>query len=90
MLSLDTILPLLANPERVQQVAQQGTPLLVHAAGRLMGLGEGEQAALKQGRVPWWLWAAGGIALGFYAGVHAYKRYPEHVPEFVKGKGDDD
>lgn len=83
---LGELIPLIANSGVAVEIAKNGSPMLVRAAGRMLGLGEGEQAALRQGRIPWWVWAAGGIAAGFYAGVQVYKRYPEHVPEFVKGK----
>jgi hypothetical protein len=82
---LGSLLPMVANGD-VAKIAQNGSPMLMNAAGRLLGLGDDERAALARGKVPWWVWTIGGLALGFYAGVQVYKRYPEKIPSFVKGE----
>lgn len=83
---LGTLLPMLANPETVSSFAKNGSPMLVRAAGRLLGLGEGEGVALTQGRIPWWVWTVGGLAVGVVAGVKLYQKYPDSVPEFIRGE----
>lgn len=82
---LGTILPMVANGQAAK-IAENGSPMLVQAAGRLLGLGADERDALSKGAVPWWLWTLGGLALGFYVGVKVHQRYPEKIPEFIRGK----
>lgn len=81
---LGSILPMVANGDAAK-IAQNGAPMLVQAAGRLVGLGDEERNALVNGKIPWWVWTVGGLTLGFVVGVQVYKRYPEKVPEFIRG-----
>lgn len=81
---LETLIPLVASGQATE-LARNGSPLVIKAAGRLLGLGEEERDALLGGRVPWWVWTVGGLAVGVVVGVQVYKRYPEKVPDFVKG-----
>jgi hypothetical protein len=68
------------------QAAQGGSPLLLNVAGRALGLGQAEQAALAQGNIPGWFWAVAGVSLGVVVGVQVYKRWPDKVPAFVQGE----
>lgn len=81
---LDTLIPLVASGQAAE-LARNGSPLVVKAAGRLLGLGDDEREALLGGRVPWWVWTVGGLTLGFVVGVQVYKKHPDVVPGFVKG-----
>ena len=70
--------------DAIGQVAQHGSPMLLRALGRAVGLGQDEQAALGQGAVPWWLYGVIGVGLGVFVGVQLQKRWPEKV-EFLGG-----
>lgn len=67
-------------------MAKDGSPLLLEVAGRALGLGQDERAALGRGALPWFFWATIGAGVGIVVGVQVYKRWPEKVPAFVKGK----
>lgn len=76
------------NPTHIREfakTAESGSPALVHAFGRVFGLGEVERAALAKGAVPGWVLVTFGLAAGFVAGVQVYRRWPSKVPAFVKG-----
>jgi hypothetical protein len=67
------------------KTAESGSPALVHAFGRVFGLGQAERDALSKGAVPGWALVTLGLAAGFVAGVQVYRRWPSKVPAFVKG-----
>jgi len=67
-------------------VAKDGSPLLLEVAGRALGLGQAERAALGQGALPWWFWGTLGITVGVVAGIQVHKRWPDKIPAFMKGK----
>jgi len=70
----------------VAAVAQNGSPMLLKLAGRAIGLGDADQQALSQGKVPWWAIAVGALAIGFVAGVRTEASAPASVPKWLKGK----
>lgn len=73
------------SPAQVSQIAQGGSPLLLRAVGRVFGLGEVESAALTQGRIPGWVFLAGGLVAGVVAGARIQKRWPRALPQIVRG-----
>lgn len=76
------------NPAQIREyakAAESGSPALVHAVGRVFGLGQAERDALSKGAVPGWVLVTLGITAGFVAGVQVYRRWPSKVPAFVKG-----
>ena len=81
---LGTLLPLVANGQ-AQQLAKSSAPVIMNAAGKLLGLGNDELDAAKGGRVPWWVWTVGGLALGFAAGAYVQRKHPSKVPGFLGG-----
>jgi hypothetical protein len=60
-------------PEEIIDTLQNGSPMLLNAAGRMLGLGEGEQQALAAGAFPKvalvGLGIVGGVLLGLYVGM---------------------
>lgn len=76
------------NPTQIREfakTAESGSPALVHAVGRVFGLGQAERAALSKGAVPSWVMLTFGLAAGFVAGVQVYRRWPSKVPAMIKG-----
>jgi hypothetical protein len=69
------------------QMADGGSPVLLHAVGRAFGLGQNERDALMKGAVPGWFWMVLGLTAGFYAGVQAQQRWPEKIPNVFKKRG---
>jgi hypothetical protein len=61
----------------VVEVAQHGSPFLLNAVGRMLGLGQAEQQALARGEFPRWAVLTIGIGLGALVGVYAHRRWPE-------------
>lgn len=70
---------------QVAHAAQHGSPIVLEAAGRLLGLGEAERGALAAGRVPGWLWATLGLGAGVVIGVRAYRKWPTKFPKVISG-----
>jgi hypothetical protein len=71
------------------QVAESGSPVLLSAVGRAFGLGPAERDALGavgKGSLPAWFWVTVGLLAGFVAGARVHKKWPDKVPELVKGK----
>lgn len=62
------------NVAAIQQLATRGTPVVLEAVGRLAGLGQAEQGALLEGKVPFWLLLAIGVTAGWAIGVQSQKR----------------
>lgn len=60
----------------VLHAAKNGSPHLLRLAGRAFGLGEAEQTALVQGKLPFWLWITVGLAGGVLVGVQIQKHWP--------------
>jgi hypothetical protein len=75
------------DPAAVVNVAQNGSPLLLSALGRLYGIGPGERQALGEDGtgVPTWTWAMLAFATGCVVGARFYKSYPGYVPEIISG-----
>jgi hypothetical protein len=70
---------------QVAHAAQHGSPVVLEAAGRLLGLGAEERAALATGRIPWWLWATLGLSAGVVVGARAYRKWPRKFPKVISG-----
>jgi hypothetical protein len=70
----------------MMNVAKDGSPLLLEVAGRALGLGQTERAALANGALPWWFWGTLGVTAGVVVGIQLHMRWPEKIPAFVKGK----
>jgi hypothetical protein len=72
---------------QVAKVAQEGSPLLLQAIGRLYGLGPSERSAFGQNGsgVPVWAWVTIAVGVGFVAGARVQKRWPRRVPKLIAG-----
>jgi len=79
-------LPLSLSASDVHAIASSGSPALLQFVGRAFGLGQAERNALSKGNIPGWVWATFGLLGGFAIGVQVYKRWPQYVPNFVKGE----
>jgi hypothetical protein len=73
------------NVEQLADVALNGSPALVSAAGRLIGLGQAERSALAQGKIPAWFWMSLCIVGGVAIGVRVQKAWPRTLPEWITG-----
>lgn len=71
--------------EHATRIAQNGSPMLLQAVGRVFGLGQTERSALGVGGIPTWFWATIALGIGFVGGVQVYKRWPTKVPGIIKG-----
>lgn len=67
-------------------VAREGSPLLLGAVGRIVGLGEAEQRAITAGKIPWWTIAGLGLAVGFFAGARVERKYRGKLPKAIAGE----
>ena len=63
---------------------KDGSPGLLHAVGRVFGLGQAEQNALVNKGVPGWLWLVGGLGVGIVAGIQIQSRWPSKVPRVLQ------
>ena len=63
--------------------AHQGSPQLVHYAGRVFGLGAAERNAIRQGQFPRWALFLVGAAGGFMLGVYAHRRWPGQTGKLI-------
>jgi len=72
---------------QVSRIAQDGSPLLLQAIGRLYGVGPAERRALGADGtgVPSWTWAALAFAAGTLVGIRLYRAYPKHIPKMISG-----
>jgi hypothetical protein len=71
---------------KVISLARDGSPLLLGAVGRVVGLGQAEQRAITSGRVPWWTIAGLGLALGFIAGARVERKFKGRMPSAIAGE----
>ena len=71
----------------VARVAQDGSPLLLQALGRLYGIGANERKAFgAEGLgVPSWAWAVLALGVGVVVGARMQKRWPGKLPEMISG-----
>jgi hypothetical protein len=65
------------------QIAQNGSPQILHAAGRMFGLGEAEREALSQGQVPRWAIGVLGLSVGLVAGIAIHRRWPKTADKMM-------
>jgi hypothetical protein len=70
------ILPLEVSPEQMSETLQNGSPMLINAAGRMLGLGDAEQSALAAGGIPKTALVVLGLVGGVLAGLYVGKRWP--------------
>ena len=72
--------------QSVLELSQAGSPVALHAFGRLFGVGEAERAALFQGGgIPRWAWLGVGLVGGTMLGVYAQRRWPRHAAKLIGG-----
>jgi hypothetical protein len=73
---------------QVARLAQDGSPMLVHAVGRIFGLGPVERRALGAdgSGVPMWTWALLAAGAGFVIGARVQQRWPRVLPDIVVGR----
>ncbi len=70
----------------IAAVAKHGSPGMLHAAGRIFGLGQAEQQALVRGRLPRWLLFTVGIGGGVLLGIYADRRWPQQTRKLMGGR----
>jgi hypothetical protein len=75
------------NYARVAQVAQDGSPLLLQAIGRLYGVGPSERRAFGAdgNGVPTWTWAVLALGAGVVIGARVQRHWPGKLPKMVSG-----
>lgn len=67
-------------------IAKEGSPFLLKSLGRVVGLGDSEQKAILDGKIPWWAWAGLGLGVGFLAGARIERKYSGKIPAIIAGK----
>lgn len=72
---------------QVAKIAQNGSPMLLSALGRMFGLGPSERAAFGQNGsgVPSWAWGVLALSAGVVIGARVQKSYPNKVPKLISG-----
>jgi len=71
---------------RIMELSQQGSPVALHAFGRLFGLGSSERSALFQGNgIPRWAWLTVGLLGGSVAGIYVHRRWPRQSSKLIGG-----
>lgn len=65
------------------QIAQDGSPQLLYAAGRVFGLGAAERTALVEGAVPRWAIGVLGLSVGVVIGVAIHRRWPKQSDKLI-------
>jgi hypothetical protein len=63
-----------------------GSPALIHAVGRMYGLGQAEREQLSVYGIPGWVWGVALISAGVIIGVRVQKNWPDKVPSIIQGK----
>lgn len=73
--------------DQVARVAQDGSPLILQAVGRMFGLGPNERAAFgADGRgVPTWAVAVLALGAGVVIGARVQKKWPGKMPKMITG-----
>jgi len=73
---------------QVAKVAKDGSPMLLHAIGRLYGIGPSERAAFGADGmgVPGWAWGTLVFVAGVTVGIRAYRKWPNTVPKIISGR----
>jgi len=64
---------------QVLEAANQGSPQILHAAGRVFGLGDAERDALAKRSFPAWAVGLLGISVGILAGAAIQRRWPGKI-----------
>lgn len=62
--------------DTVARVAKHGSPEMLHAAGRCLGLGQAERNAIKRDGVPRWVLMLLAASAGLLAGAAVESRVP--------------
>jgi hypothetical protein len=68
------------------KVANEGSPFILNAVGRVFGLGQEESSYLLKDGIPTWTWVVIALGAGFFAGVRVHKHYPNKIPRIIRGK----
>ncbi len=72
--------------QTVLELSQAGSPVALHAFGRLFGLGAAERAELFRGEgIPRWAWLGVGVAAGALIGVYVHRRWPLQASKLIGG-----
>lgn len=71
--------------DTIANVAQNGSPVLLEAAGRVFGLGTDEQTALARGALPGWAILGIGLVAGVALGVYAHRTWPQQAGKIIGG-----
>ncbi len=61
---------------QVLELAEQGSPQILYAAGRVFGLGAAERDALAKRTFPAWAVGVLGVSVGILAGAAIQRRWP--------------
>ncbi len=64
-------------------IAQNGSPQLLHAAGRVFGLGAAERAALAEGAIPRWAVGLLAMSAGVAAGIAIHRQWPKQADKLL-------
>jgi hypothetical protein len=68
---------------QLSEVAQNGSPVLLQAVGRVFGLGEAERGALFANGLPRWSMYVLLATAGVVAGVYIHKRWPRQIDRVI-------
>jgi hypothetical protein len=68
------------------KVANEGSPFVLNAVGRMFGLGQEETKYLLKDGIPTWTWVVIALGAGFFAGVRTEKNWPDKIPSIIRGK----
>lgn len=69
--------------EQITDMAQNGSPVLLQAVGRVFGLGQAERTALVQNGLPRWSLYLVTAALGVAAGIYIHRNWPRQVDRMM-------
>ncbi len=72
--------------DSLTDMAANGSPALVTAAGRLVGFGQEEREALIAGRIPPWLWIGMALVGGVLIGARVQNTWPKALPRWATGR----
>jgi len=70
---------------QLAEIATNGSPVLLHAVGRMFGLGQVERQSLFANGLPRWSVYLLVASAGLIAGAYAHKRWPREVDRALGG-----